>query len=390
MAESYRRWRLPELWEMVAADDAADAHLHLATLRRQQTALETQRDRLRVLRDQLAEAWPPEKSEAATAFLQQLNDMIDAFTVTARGSAEVRSGLQVIADAISHAREQLAPLVERYTKAQSLPDPRVGRHTQKLLDQDARQILMAADVTVRDATAKFAVSLPDYSRISTQTSIPPVNGGTTTTAGGTPSGSGTKSASARLNGFSSPRFEPPAAVVNDLIGEDVVLAQSQAGTINHGWPLGSPGTVQSDGVSAKGYPQPIPSVGRVIGIGPSSGMNVTGADGLVRGVGAGSMRGVPGGMIGGTPVTSSAGSAGGRLLHAPPALSRSTPSMSRSTSPASGYQDRSFEDYVARRREPDDERGDQWTVNQGVRPLLEALPPSRTHDPGPGVIGLDR
>ena len=76
MAESYRRWRLPQLWEMVAGDSAEDAHLHLATLRRQQTALETQRDRLRALRDQLAEGWPPGRSEAATVFVQQVNAML--------------------------------------------------------------------------------------------------------------------------------------------------------------------------------------------------------------------------------------------------------------------------------------------------------------------------
>src|SRR5699024_10593862 len=126
MADSYRRWRLPELWEMVAADDAANAHLHLATLRRQQPAPETHRDRLRVLRDQLTEAWPPEKSEAATAFVDKLNDMIDAMTGTASGAGEVRSNLVHVVNAIEESRSKLATLLAEYGKASAVADPRVG------------------------------------------------------------------------------------------------------------------------------------------------------------------------------------------------------------------------------------------------------------------------
>jgi hypothetical protein len=396
MAESYQRWRLPQLWEMVAADDAADAHLHLATLRRQQTALETQCDRLRILRDQLAEAWPPEKSEAAAVFLQRLNDMIDACAVTALGAAEVRSGVELVTDAISHAREQLAPLVERYAKAQSALDPRVGRQTQKLLDQEARRILMAADVTVHDATPKLTMALPDYARISTQTSIPPVATNGTSTPGGTTTAisggsGGAKGASARLSGFSPPRFDPPAPVVgDDIVSQEVVLAESQAGTNANGWSLGNLGAVHTDGTSAKGYQEPIAGVGRVLGIGPSSGMNAPGIDGAVRGVGAGAMRSIPGSVIGGQTMASAATGAGrGRLVQAPPS-SPSKAAASRPVAGSGGYQDRSFEEYVARRRDRDDPQGEQWILNQGVRPLLEAIPPVRNHDPGPGVIGLDR
>ncbi|MEV4511846.1 hypothetical protein AB0K00_23110 [Dactylosporangium sp. NPDC049525] len=387
MAESYRRWRLPELWEMVAADNAADAHLHLATLRRQQTALETQRDRLRVLRDQLAEAWPPDKSDAATMFLQRLNDMIDAFAATARGAAEVRIGVEIVADAIGHAREQLAPLVERYAKAQLAPDPRVGRQAQKLLDQEGRRILVAADVTVRDATSKFATALPDYARISMRTSIPAVNGGTNSTSGAGADGGGTNGASTRLSGFAPPQFDPPAPVAGESIGEDVLLAGGRSDTGIGGWGPGEHGVGQTGGGTATRYQEPVAGVGRVLGIGTSNARTVTGVDGMARGVGPQAMRGVPGGVIGGPPVAVSAGSARGRSVP-PVTASRSTPSTSRPI--AGGYQDRSFEEYVARRREPDDDPGEQWTVIHGVRPLLEALPPVRTHDPGPGVIGLDR
>jgi hypothetical protein len=54
-----------------------------------------------------------------------------------------------------------------------------------------------------------------------------------------------------------------------------------------------------------------------------------------------------------------------------------------------GYRDRSFEDYAARRRAPQDDRDELWSVSEGVPPLLDA-PAVQAHDPGPGVLGLDR
>ncbi|MDG6109757.1 hypothetical protein Daura_09075 [Dactylosporangium aurantiacum] len=389
MAESYRRWRLPELWEMVSADDATDAHLHLATLRRQQTALEAQRDRLRVLRDQLAEAWPPSKSEAATAFVQRLNDMIDAFSATARGAAEVRGGLQLVSDAINDAREQLAPLVARYAKAQAAPDPRVGRQAQRLLDEEARRILMAADVTVHDASFKFAVALPDYARISTQAYIPPVNNGTTATGGAGADGGGGKNASARLSELPPPRFDPPPPRTED-INDDVELAGRQVDVGAGSQRPGDLQAVQAGDVPSVGYQPPIGGVGRVLGGGPVIGITENGAEGMARGVGAGTTRGIPGSVIGGAPMTSPAGSAHARPLPGQLGSARPTSATGRPASRAGGYQDRSFDEYVARRRGPGDEHAEQWTVQRGVTPLLEAQPPAHDHDPGPGVIGLDR
>ncbi|MET7426569.1 hypothetical protein [Dactylosporangium sp. NPDC005555] len=386
MAESYGRWRLPQLWEMVAADDAANAHLHLATLRRQQTALETHRDRLRTLRDQLAEAWPPQKSEAATMFLQRLNDMIDALTATARGAADVRVGMEVIADAINGAREQLAPLVERYAKAESVPDPRVKLQAKKVLDQEARRILVSADGTVREAATALQVALPAYGRISTLTDVPSVGGGEPGSTGGGGAGAGSggaKYASASSGALLPPRFEPPSSVIADAAQTEVVLAGDQPGVQANGRRPGEIGPVQANGVPPHGA---IGAVGRVLGGGPAIGMFGPGTEAAVRGSGAGMVRGLPGNVIGGAPAATTRGG----VMRAPAASPRTAPDVARPPAGSGGYRDRSFEEYAAHRRGRDAELEEQWKVQQGVPPLLEAPPPVRDHDPGPGVIGLDR
>lgn len=59
-----------------------------------------------------------------------------------------------------------------------------------------------------------------------------------------------------------------------------------------------------------------------------------------------------------------------------------------------GYRDRSMEAYRERRergeqRAEGGEGDDQWVAEEGVAPVIG---PSveRPHDPGPGVIGIDR
>lgn len=220
MAETYRRWRLPELWQMIAADTPANTHLHLTTLRRQQTALETQRDRLRTLRDQLIQAWPPEKSEAASAFIQRINDMIRAMSLTASGAAEVRSRVSLIVEALDWARAELTPLVEQHQRTADLPDKRVAEHARKLLDERARRILMTADAAVVDPAAALDVQLPAYERFSMQTSVAtPVSGSGSSGGGSTGRNSGRHGTS----GFSAPRFDPPEPVM-DLPNAEFGLA----------------------------------------------------------------------------------------------------------------------------------------------------------------------
>lgn len=381
MAESYRRWRLPELWEMVAADDAADAHLHLATLRRQQTALETQRDRLRILRDQLAEAWPPEKSEAATAFVDKLNDMIDAMSGAARGAGEVRVSVTHIVNVTQESRSQLAPLLVEYGEASELADSRVGRHSKRLLDQRARDVLIAADTTVVKASGMLNVPLPEYTRFSAQGVIPiPA-----TTAGAGPSGSSGGGHHSALTSSRAgaalypPTFEPPAPTVDD----DLSLAGRQAVGVlgGEGMSLGSPAaglpSVRSGGGEVVTYPV----------IGSRGGFSTRG--GIVDGGSVGqtaTMRPVGTPLIGGSvPAGSNRGVTTSAAMHRPAALA--SPHAARPVS--GGYQDRSFEEYAARRRRQQGDGEGTWSVPEGVRPLLEAEKPA-THDPGPGVLGIDR
>ncbi|MEV0560036.1 hypothetical protein [Dactylosporangium sp. NPDC050588] len=359
MGETYKRWRLPQLWEMVAADDEDDAHLHLATLRRQQTALETQRDRLRILRDQLAEGWPPEKSEAASAFVQRLNDMIRAMSLTAVGAAEVRSRVALVVDALGQARAELAPLVEEYRRTEHLPDQRVGEQARGLLDEHARRILREADAAVADPAAGMDVQLPVYEPFGMQTDVvaPP--------SGGVGGGGATGGSVARLGGGvpAMPRFDPPRPAVT-LPGEEFGLAVGPAESV----PATPRDILPAAGAAAGPGGPAAPSLlgpGRVLG-----GVRLPVESTMPGSAAAGGIRGVnSGGGLAGRPVAGAPGVGGAALRGAA----------------GVGHRDNS----ASTRRVPREGAGEQWSVEQGVPPVID-VPPVRAHDPGPGVLGLDR
>ncbi|WP_344503098.1 hypothetical protein [Dactylosporangium maewongense] len=357
MGETYKRWRLPQLWEMVAADDEADAHVHLATLRRQQTALETQRDRLRILRDQLAEGWPPEKSEAATVFVQRLNDMIRAMSQTAIGAADVRTNLSLIVDAMHEARTQLDSLMQEFQKTASFPDPRARQHARTVLDERARRVLIAADEAVVEPTGGLDVALPTYQRIDLQAEIPPP-----LVAPGGP-GVGRPAAGGGGSGLGPLRFDPPEPIVGPSQDGTVVLTGGSSDAVGRGPAVVLPGVV--DGTQSLGSAGSAFGPGRVPGAVPVMRPGVQGENGAANG---GQLRGVIGGSSGEAranraPLTSPIGRAG-------------------------GHRDTSSEGY-ADRRSSSQGRGEAWSVPSGVAPVIEP-PEVRRHESGPGVLGIDR
>ncbi|MFF5226884.1 hypothetical protein [Dactylosporangium sp. NPDC000521] len=357
MVETYKRWRVPQLWEMVAADDEADAHLHLATLRRQQTALETQRDRLRILRDQLAEGWPPEKSEAATTFIQRINNMIEAMSLVASGAAEVRVNLNLIVEAIGKARGELEPLVEEYRLTAKVPDQRIGQQARGLLDEHARRILMNTDAAVAEPAAGLDVVLPEYQRIRLATQIVdvPIASGQPK-SGGRAGGGGGRLISA---GFPPPRFDPPGPTVgSETVGSETVGSERDDAVGLAGGSVGQPApggvVVDAAGPVSRAERAAVLGPGRVLGANPFTGLAA------------------PSGSGGGSVTSGAAGGSTGARGPVAPPIGR-----------AGSYRD---PETVSRRR---GEQGESWSVPDGVSPVIQP-PATWPHEPGPGVIGIDR
>ncbi|GAA2352912.1 hypothetical protein [Dactylosporangium salmoneum] len=399
MGENYQAYRLPELWKMVADEDPEAGFTHVNALNRLRVALEHQRDNLRVQRDRLAEGWSPDRSEAAAAFIRQLNAMIDAMTFSAAAAARVCTGVDEVYAVLREARRQLEPVLAQYSKraeGQGLVNPSQGN---RALDQRGRDILVAADARVAAAAPLIAAAVPRYQRM---------RGSEEDLTATDPAGAGTSSGSSGSGGartssvLPSPVFDPPPGT--NLVGDDsggglgggprdghdgLVLTGSSPGPPgpggdpggnlggDAGGPYGSGPVRTAPGQNSLAYPGVV---------GPGGVIDRPLPTGSVGGR-SGQIGGAP--VIGGTPARTGVAHPARRQPVVRPATS-AEPVEARGTGAPGGYRDHTFEAYAQRRRSKRGNDDELWSVEEGVSPVLEATTEPDRHSPGPGVLGIDR
>jgi hypothetical protein len=424
--EDFREWRLPQLLAMVSKDPHAQAAEQLGSWHRQAELLKAHRERLRVLRTELETSWPPERSEAAQAFILRVTEMIEAMDDTEVAARQIRSGLNQIAEALSQARVELQALHDQYTNKQAafrafnhrvmpwLPESMVPSTLiapgaeqlamtthQRRLDERAREVMRATDRRVTEASEHATdAPLPRYKPIAKGDGDPAY----VRALAGEPDSSPMRQS--RSGGgqpaVPPPTFEPP--VLPDSTGGDPVLAGGPPGTGVAPDPTGTapPGT----------GPRALP--GLLPGAGPwlwrtSGGQSALRPGGVIGGEPEPRRSGVrTSGVIGGEPVEHGVarptGVFGG-VAPATPQTPRTRPSHSGSPgrvlgepregpmhpmTGVGGWRDSQYEDYARRRRRPSETDPDNpWAVEEGVPPVLDA-PDEPQFTAGPGVIGLDR
>ncbi|WP_433614401.1 hypothetical protein ACQP2P_08345 [Dactylosporangium sp. CA-139114] len=393
MAETYAAYRLPDLWKSVAGEDPDAGFVHVNTLHRLRVALEQQRDNLRVHRDRLIEGWPPQRSEAADAFVGRLNGLIDAMTATANGAGRICVGVDEAFAAIREVRRQLEQMMAEYTRRPAGAGLVVSNAGDRRLDQQARDAFMAADAKVARASGSINASLPYR---GTQE-----HGGVLVDdqAGAGQPGSATQAVTRRRSSGTTQSAMLPPPVFDPPVPSETW--SPEAGPVLTG---GAGGQQAGGGGAPTGLaPGPYEVVDGGIVIGPRRSTSTSGPPAVPLGpgvIGPGGVIGAPGpaeprtAQPGTVPMSGSA--ARGRAP-APPRRDAVHPGQGpapagrpESRAPAGGYRDRSYENYVRRSRSGQAGDADErWAVHEGVPAVLEA-PPERPHDPGPGVVGIDR
>ncbi|WP_433084754.1 hypothetical protein ACQP1P_08570 [Dactylosporangium sp. CA-052675] len=380
MAERYKDFKLPDLWNIVRDEDPEAGFTHVSTLNRLRTALEQQRDNLRVHRDRLTDGWPPNRSEAAWAFAGRINDMIDVMTQTADTANLMAVGVDEAYAAVREARRQLESMMAQYSRATGQGLAAGGaKHAE--LDQRGRDVLIASDARIAGAAEKINAAVPRYRRFDEVGAKilrdPDADGGGSGQSPGRRGGIGGGSAM-----LQPPVFDPPSP------GDGLTLAEQPErpdGTSGNGPRIGVPtgqiGVI--GGVPESGNPAPATPGGVAFRPGvlaPGGVISAPRPGGAAVGQPAVPM---PGGAVPRTGASQTA-----RTRPATSAAAPAEPFGSRGA--VGGYRDRSYEEYTKRRRSRPSVDGDElWGVDEGVPPVLEA-PPERRHDPGPGVVGIDR
>ncbi|GIF73758.1 hypothetical protein Asi02nite_32760 [Asanoa siamensis] len=115
-ATDWARHDAPSMWRMLAPQETEAHWRHAAGLRKLTELTAIHMARLQVYRDQLAEAWPPEKSPAARTFIARLDYLIGHVRQTHEVAATNYTALTTATTTLDTARTQVAAIHNEYSE----------------------------------------------------------------------------------------------------------------------------------------------------------------------------------------------------------------------------------------------------------------------------------
>ena len=102
------------MWQRIS-DQSTDAHDEVSLgWKRTAELTSTHLSRVRLYRDNLATAWPPEKSKASAAYVAQLDGLIASLTETQTAASANYTAFSSVTTTLSIARSKLEPIYQEY------------------------------------------------------------------------------------------------------------------------------------------------------------------------------------------------------------------------------------------------------------------------------------
>lgn len=390
---------LPRLWQMVSGEDDDQGWAQVQAWFRLRSAVNACRERLQACRQALQDQWPPDKSPASAAFIAYIDQLTISMAQTAASAERTAHGLAGIMSALATAKAEMEPLYENWREVSNDLTPRWWDGAEDELNAKARAIMRTAEMAVADYTPMIEIP-PKYELRGARNPISNISAGEPGEKGSsTEFGIGTDLAGSLPQVPHHP--PPPLPSVDPVSSSGPVLSGMPTSTTHSpsspssapstNSPIGS-GQGSNSGVPISPVPGPLPSDRstatrsirgtrvRQIGILPTPLVSPTGS-GVRRPTGTTASRSTTAGAPLAIPVAAAKGArervASARLI-APDNTYRAQhgntiglPSQSRRDTECDAILDGT------------------WSVEVGVAPVI--IPPQpRPHDPGPGIIGIDR
>jgi hypothetical protein len=423
----WQAFDVPALWAMLSAEDDATSNAQTSGWFRVGDAFDAYRRHLEAWRADLTTRWPPERSPASQAFVARLDEMAASAAAMSEAASRNGSALSRISASLMRAKETVGGLHEQWQRqasveGSSLPSSSHGAARtapstvwREQLNRQAQTAMAEAEKAVADDASYFVKAAHDRATV-----FGPDAGNDPAGAKGSGAPVTGKSRPGGVRPPAIPPLAPPTSMRADPIpGPGPALAGMPPSPI-----VGSQPTPQAP--SAAGLTPTAPALpggplfvqtpaGRALAVGGVLGLTPAPTDrsGQLRTPlppepaaysamesGNGSRPPVPASSA---PMDVSTGVFGG---YAPAAGDRSTtarpgrrvnpvggvigapPSGGEVHNTANGHTFTVSTSSRARRPEPVDP-DDPWRVAEGGRPVIQPRP-EPTHDPGPGVIGIDR
>jgi hypothetical protein len=366
---------VPAIWAMLASGDSALSAEQTTAWNRTYDLLDSHARNLRTLRDNLAERWPPGRSEASAVFLEYLDKLIESVNPTSYASSSNALVLSDLTDTLAVARAKVAPLHEQWqaAAASGTADPKV----QAGLNAQAAAIMAGTDEEVYQHGQRFVVPA-EYE--------PPV--GAVEPTRPFPLETRSKPQAVRpLPPASSGSVQPTNSQRTISAGGDAPLLDSLPG------PSTGSGTVLSPTPATNFVDTP---AGRALA--PGGVIGHAAVESSIHAVRRTRMaesskdigRTLRPPVSGGHDEPSSIGPDPLRSPHNQPLRSNIPTDEQREPLAGTGGVYGSGPRSQKYRRQPSGEAYVEWPVDRGIPPVLMPPPEPERHDPGPGVIGIDR
>jgi len=155
---------LPAMWNSAQAADTQMAWQQVAAWQRTYELLQHHERRLRLCREELTFAWPPERSPAATAFVEYIDGLVVAIERAKGDAAANHRALVGVLSSLSEAKTDMAKLKAEWDKhaaedanmAAILPnDLFASENWQEALNEKGRVRMAKNDQEVFEATQKM-------------------------------------------------------------------------------------------------------------------------------------------------------------------------------------------------------------------------------------------
>jgi hypothetical protein len=401
---NWNAYRLDEIWQMLRDENGRISWTQYYAWRRMATLCEEQADQLEKALRQLTERWPTRPGTAAHAFQLQVEALIASMRHSVEAANANRDAVHKITFHLGAARGQVANLLDQarqYASAEarlvdtiaSMMGP--GPHTnpgsvpaalpapppdewQRQLDQQARQIMAETDATIAAEATRLHVPTP-YTFLSRFREATEAVGGGVDGPSWTSQLPGTAIGDLHL---SVPSTAPPEAAATPSPAVDS-LVPILDGSVIEPKPIRGNGPA---GVGGFGAPA-APSLNASLGLLPSEIVVRTSsahANRAPSGSTAPHVKSVGAKPGGSAPATArAAGPAGMPVAPMIPPVGARPAGGPGGVAPAG-------RPAVPGRRRANPDPNDPWAVKLGGPAVLEPAPEPGAHDPGPGVIGLDR
>jgi len=380
---------VPTMWESAQEADTAIAWRQVTGWQTTYELLDQHQLQLRLCRDELQAAWPSERSPAAAAFVEYMDALLASMDQAKTDAIANRDALTHVLNGLSAAKRDVGELKAKWDgyadeeamfreNQVELVQLSGGPNWREALNRVGRARMTQADQEVFEATQQMSIPIP-FDLDTKHHSVPFPEPSSVNTEGGSLDGLG------RLDPVGVGKPTQISDSSNAMpIGTGILgvkgslqlagLADSQAPSASSNVTAAFPGRA-SNSVSAGVLGQMAASM--TPGRAPNSIAVGSSRTGAVRAIQAGepfesvSMDGPA------SPIASRVNPVGGVI--------EATGERNAMTGPIGGG--------IARAGKPRRERSSEpwqtWTVADGVPSVLE---PSEevTHDPGPGVFGIDR